>query len=282
MGFVEDTMGWLLIGVLLSAALWGVSLAQAFSYYIGYPGDRPYLKFLVATVSALETIHQGVISYAIFHYLALTAVVVQSFFAVRIYRFSSKKLVVVPVIGLIITAFAYAAKASSLTVFAELDKLKALSLAMNVSAAVTDVTIAVILCTLLHVSKTGHARSNRLVNKLITFTVNTGLLTSTCACLSLITYLALPDYYFVYMAPFLLMGRLYSNSLLATLNTRERLREDLNGSLNEIAMGHIQCHPSRSVHLDLELNETLPRVASTISSNPAKISLESPEAPKTI
>ncbi|RPD72009.1 hypothetical protein L226DRAFT_615032 [Lentinus tigrinus ALCF2SS1-7] len=307
MAGTEDTMGWLLVGVLLSAALWGVSLTQMYSYYIQYPADDLYLKSLVASVSVMETMHQGTISYTIYSYLvtdyanqdalnfiskalvvmvileAITALIVQSFFAMRIYRLSSKRFVVLPVVGLIVTEFgvslAYSAKAYDLSVpheisvlmgtshrstyktFPELNKIKGLSLAMNASAALTDVTIAIILCTILQCSKTGNVKSNRLVNKLIAYTVNTGLLTSTCACVSLITYLALPGS-FVYICFFLLMGRLYSNSLLATLNARERLREDLTISFNEISIGHMQSVPPCPVRLELDLGET-PKVAST-------------------
>lgn len=75
------------------------------------------------------------------------------------------------------------------------------------------------------------------------FSVNTGLLTSVCACMSLITILALPDT-FVYITFFFIIGRrefsivgtlliashtdewtVYTNSLMATLNARKGLRD---------------------------------------------------------
>ena len=133
---------------------------------------------------------------------------------------------------------------------------------MNISAAVTDVIIAAILCVILQRSKTGHIRSrrniegseykadfsshrsNRLLNKLVcpkkafwpvrhsgclddrsslqsilaflpgepstetqaSRVLHSDRTFSTCACLSLITFLALPGSY-LYICFFLLMGR---------------------------------------------------------------------------
>lgn len=45
--------------------------------------------------------------------------------------------------------------------------LQALSLSINIFAAVGDVLIAAILCTILQSSKTGFERSNLLINKLV-------------------------------------------------------------------------------------------------------------------
>ncbi|KAI0710319.1 hypothetical protein C8T65DRAFT_739767 [Cerioporus squamosus] len=194
---------------------------------------------------------------------------------------NSKRFVVLPVVGLIITEFsvtiAYSAKAFTFKTFSDLEKIKSLSLAMNVSAALTDVTIAAILCTILQCSKTGYAKSNRLINKLMAFTINTGLLTSTCACISLITFLALPGS-FVYICFFLLMGHLYCNSLLASLNPRERLRDGLAMSLNEIPIRHMHDVPTRPVHMNLELSAVLPSPAFAAS----ETGLNSHDTPKRI
>ena len=61
------------------------------------------------------------------------------------------------------------------------------SRAINALAAVSDVAIAVILIFLLQRSRTGFRRSDSVINRLILFSLNTGLLTSIDALLSLIT-----------------------------------------------------------------------------------------------
>jgi len=78
---------------------------------------------------------------------------------------------------------------------------------MGVLTAVTDVLLAGILCTLLNLSRTGFRRSNAIIDKLITFTVNTGLLTSLCVLASLISLLV-SDNTFIYVLFFYCIGRL--------------------------------------------------------------------------
>jgi hypothetical protein len=58
---------------------------------------------------------------------------------------------------------------------------------VNILAAAGDVLIAAMLCTMLHVQRTGFKKSDTMINKLMIFVVNTGLLTSVCAVMSLVS-----------------------------------------------------------------------------------------------
>ncbi|KAI8990704.1 hypothetical protein BD414DRAFT_484545 [Trametes punicea] len=267
---LDGTMGPLLIGVIVSAVFYGVSLSQIFYYYTRYPRDPLYLKVLVAAVCCTDTVHQILISHTIYWYLvtnygdsvklgllsptiiievffqSFTGLFVQCFFAARVWRLSERKLyLVVPVIGLIAAEFAvsmaYAIKALSFVTFLDLTKIKALSVSINAIAAAGDVCIAAILCTILQFSKTGFEKSTLLINRLMIFSVNTGLLTSICACMSLITILSLPNT-FVYICFYFLIGRLYSNSLMATLNARKRLRDGSNIHDTSVSLRDIHPH----------------------------------------
>ncbi|KAF5391194.1 hypothetical protein D9757_003147 [Collybiopsis confluens] len=120
------------------------------------------------------------------------------------------------------------APTSSLTrvkTYADLARLlTGLSIAVNVLAAAGDTYIAALLTVLLNSSRTGFSKSNSIINKLIIFAVNTGALTSLCAIASMISILSAPNT-FIYISFFFCMGRLYANSLLATLNVRTLLRK---------------------------------------------------------
>ncbi|KAF8825082.1 hypothetical protein HHX47_DHR7000668 [Lentinula edodes] len=70
--------------------------------------------------------------------------------------------------------------------------------------------------------------SDTMINKLTIFAVNTGALTSLCAVASLISIIAAPNT-FIYISFFFSMGRLYTNSLLATLNARKMIRDAAEG-----------------------------------------------------
>ncbi|KAI0829403.1 hypothetical protein BC628DRAFT_1417130 [Trametes gibbosa] len=250
---LDATMGPVLIGVILAGVMYGVSCSQMYYYFTRYPQDPWTVKLLVVAVWTTDSIHQALISHSIYWYLvtqygnpvaltqlsktiivevlfnAFTGLFVQSFFAARIWKLGGKRLVlVVPVLMLVAGEFAvataYTIKALSLNTFFDLVHIKGLSISINAFAAAGDVSIAVILCTILHKSRTGFSRSNTLINKLMVFAVNTGLLTSICACLSLITILSLPNT-FVYITFFFLVGR-------PTLNARKSLRDASSGELS--------------------------------------------------
>jgi len=124
------------------------------------------------------------------------------------------------VVGAFVSVIIYVAKAYKIPTFVGLSQIKAESISVNVLGAATDLLIAGTLCTLLNFSRTGFQRSDAIINRLIIFSVNTGLLTSLCALASLISILVAGNT-FVYIAFFFCLGRLYTNSLLATLNARK-------------------------------------------------------------
>ncbi|KAI0316362.1 hypothetical protein OF83DRAFT_1172972 [Amylostereum chailletii] len=248
---LDNTMGAFYIGVIVSSALYGVTCLQTWFYYNEYPADPLFMKVLVGAVWALDTTHQALISHAVYIYLVrnyfnpaiLTTVVwsviaevmingamallVQGFFVYRIFKLSSKNwFLTLPVAAMSVAEFGvictYVGKAAHIVQFEESLKLKALSLTVNALTAATDVAIAFILCVLLQKSRTGFRRSDTMITRLIIFTVNTGLLTSIDAICSLVTYAASPNT-FIYICFFFALGRLYSNSLLATLNARRSL-----------------------------------------------------------
>ncbi|OBZ71785.1 hypothetical protein A0H81_08279 [Grifola frondosa] len=299
MTLLDKTQGAVFIGVIVAAMLYGVSCAQVWYFYIRYPNDSGLVKILVGLVWIFDTAHQALISHTVYTYLivnygngntldrivwsiivevlfnGLTALLVQSFFMLRIFKLSDKNIwLIAPVFFLVLGEFAsvigtsdavalYVAQALPLQTFDQLDELKALSMVVNGLAAAGDVLIAAILCTMLHRSRTGFKSSDSLINRLIIFSVNTGLLTSICAVLSLVTIAALPNT-FIYICFYFTLGRreslpsapkkflinpstnaktiacwtVYSNSLLATLNARAALRDkssvDMSLSLRDL------------------------------------------------
>ncbi|KAG6896678.1 hypothetical protein C0992_006751 [Termitomyces sp. T32_za158] len=102
--------------------------------------------------------------------------------------------------------------------------LQWLSMAVNILAALGDALIAGALCFFLQRSRTGFRKSDTMIRKLIMFTVSTGVLTSICAIASLVSILVWPST-LIYAAFYFCLGRLYSNSVLATLNARQSIRE---------------------------------------------------------
>ncbi|KAJ3723379.1 hypothetical protein C8R42DRAFT_666072 [Lentinula raphanica] len=132
-------------------------------------------------------------------------------------------LIVLFVLGEFACSVAFTISSLKLVTWEDLTQLKSLSMTVNVLGAVADVLIAAGLFYFLHRSRTGFKKSDTMISKLIMFTVSTGLLTSICAVASLLSILIWGKT-LIYVAFYFSLGRLYSNSLLATLNARKSIR----------------------------------------------------------
>ncbi|KAK0440504.1 hypothetical protein EV421DRAFT_1815396 [Armillaria borealis] len=288
---LDNTMGALLVGVLFSTALWGTTCVQTFSYIDRYWRlDTLGFRMLVLATFAMDTLHEILICHTIYIYLvsnfanptqlgiiewsilveviasACVAFMVQSFFTYRVWILSHKNIYLVIFLGSLVAAelivcIAYFSKAWALESYSESFKVRTLSQSMNAIAAAGDISICGSLIFLLHRSKSGMKRSDAMMNKMILFTLNTGLLTSICAIMSLIMILVYPDT-FLYITFFFNLSRLYSNSLLATLNARSGLKTTVDGSAmgasftldSEGRRGAISADASKPRHIVINRN----------------------------
>jgi hypothetical protein len=129
--------------------------------------------------------------------------------------------------SLIIPSFAlqtvYCVKMAAYKSILELSQIAIIAQVINAINAACDIAIAVAMVMLLHRSKTGLKQTDTIVNRLVLFVVNTGLLTSLCATTALVLLLASPNT-LLYAIFFFITPRLYANSLFATLNARASIR----------------------------------------------------------
>ncbi|KAJ6518798.1 hypothetical protein C8R45DRAFT_949252 [Mycena sanguinolenta] len=249
---IDNTYGLLFLAIVVSTALYGAGILQFWMYIRKYNLKDPWVvKFLVVAVLICDTVQQGMLCHAVYTYLVTSisdppilpsvvntlmielffscaiSTLVQQFYCWRIYKISKSVFLAVAV-SLVswtscVTLLIYAAKAVQLNLLSEVITLKKWSIAANSLSAVTDITISVVLVIILHTVKTGFKRSTDLVNRLMVFTFNTGLPTSICALVATICVAAFSET-FLYIFFFLLLGRLYTNSILVTLNSREYIK----------------------------------------------------------
>jgi len=66
---VHNTMGAAYVGVVCAGMLYGVSCVQTWYYFFKYRQDVWYIKALVASVFAFDTVHQILISHTVYYYL---------------------------------------------------------------------------------------------------------------------------------------------------------------------------------------------------------------------
>ncbi|EUC57651.1 transmembrane protein, putative [Rhizoctonia solani AG-3 Rhs1AP] len=87
------------------------------------------------------------------------------------------------------------------------------------AAAFCDIVIVYMLSTALVTQRTGFGRTDALINKLLRYTINTGLLTSLVAVADVLSFCTMNN--MVHLGFNFVLGKMYTNTLLATLNARD-------------------------------------------------------------
>ncbi|KAJ7723351.1 hypothetical protein B0H14DRAFT_2641879 [Mycena olivaceomarginata] len=123
--------------------------------------------------------------------------------------------------GAFATELAFAIMALKTGTFVELATLKTLSMACNITSAAADSLISVVLVYYLYISKTGFNKTDDMINRLIAFTFNTGISPPFLIIRLVVDYRCHRGQ----------INKVYTNTLLVTLNTRDYVR--LGGSLSE-------------------------------------------------
>ncbi|ETW77418.1 hypothetical protein HETIRDRAFT_429649 [Heterobasidion irregulare TC 32-1] len=89
-----------------------------------------------------------------------------------------------------------------------------------------DVTVTAALIVILQARRCEGSLHNSVITRIMLHSLNTGLLTSICALCNLVIMLALP-YTAIVLGTHVVLGRLHSNSLFATLNVRRMFRAQM-------------------------------------------------------
>ncbi|KAJ7744057.1 hypothetical protein DFH07DRAFT_925197 [Mycena maculata] len=311
---LDNTMGSMLLGVIFSAILYGISVLQCLFYFTRYDRDPLYMKALVAATVFLDTLHLSFVIHTVYHYLitnyynhgalevpvwsvslealptGVTASLVQSFYAYRVWRMSNKNVLLTALILILVLATAscgtaWVVLAIQAGTYKHLLHISVpppmlqwfifshdsfhpqpLTISINALSTGADVIITSTLCFMLQRTRPASLATETMINRLILFTINTGLLTSLCAVASLIS-LALSPTTLIYASFYFCIGRLYSNALLASLNARSVIR----GRINDVDTNfHIKDSTPRS----RTRNEVFVRTQGDMSVNELSIHID--------
>ncbi|RXW23568.1 hypothetical protein EST38_g2293 [Candolleomyces aberdarensis] len=260
---LDNTMGAMLIGVIVSGVLHGICLVQAFFYFMSQPKDPLLIKAMVRTFFAgircaysryvvyVAVSKRWLSSLLVYHYLVtnfgkedalqqlvwsvlmealltgLNGAMVQTYdyryYTYRVWQLSKKNYFLAGLILLLILATAvWVILSMRFETYRELLTINPLTITINALSCAVDVLIAASLCWMLHNSRTGFKRSDNIINKLMIFVVNTGMLTTSCAIASLVALVVSPNT-LIYATFYFCIGRFYTNSFIATLNARKGL-----------------------------------------------------------
>ncbi|PPQ79748.1 hypothetical protein CVT24_010122 [Panaeolus cyanescens] len=117
----------------------------------------------------------------------------------------------------------------------KLEETKPSTVVQGVATLACDIIITACLLKEFGGSKTNHKTTNSILHQLIVNAINRGALTALTATLNLVLFLALPGTFYFFFGLFL-SSKLYMNSALATLNSREHIRSKA-GSVEEWPLG---------------------------------------------
>ncbi|KAI0767699.1 hypothetical protein C8Q74DRAFT_1370431 [Fomes fomentarius] len=251
---IKETLACVVIGGIVGTTVYGITVLQTYIYYRRYARDPLALKSLVGVLFVLDSVTTALIAYGIYEYLVLWFMapvenflfiprtlsvengltvligsITQCFFAQRLLYFSKNKYLAASIVCLSVGAFG-SGMALTVHLFTDRSIFSIGSLAIRVLAGFTnglsvvcDLTIATGLCYYLRSGKSGFTRTNNMVDRLMVYAVQRGALTAMSQAAHMITTVALPGR-FLFLPFAFMQGKLYCNTLLATLNVRDSLK----------------------------------------------------------
>ncbi|KAH7922961.1 hypothetical protein BV22DRAFT_1036955 [Leucogyrophana mollusca] len=245
---LNQTYGALFIGTTLAAVLFGLTNVQAFVYFQNHRGSGvTFFKLVICYLWILDAIHLAFATHMTYYYLInnyadplALPVIVWSFqarvvvdvfivyviyllYVQRIWIFSRGRSRILPSIMTVIVALALVIPILLIWAvyqchdFADLIGVEWSSYLTLGAMSAVDILIAASMCYLLSTAHTGFSRTDSLLTKLMTYTLNTGLLTSLCTLTMVITCVAMPGT-LVFLGVDFVCVKLYVNAFVALLN----------------------------------------------------------------
>ncbi|KAJ4495015.1 hypothetical protein C8J55DRAFT_498181 [Lentinula edodes] len=253
---VSETFGAMYIGAMISMALYGITTLQTYFFFLNYVQDHISIKALVAVVWVLDTVHSELMCHAMYQYLimgyiypeifdsgtwslfasvalnVIGAFISQCFFTKRIHDLSQhhwfKSSLSISTACIVLGHFIFGIyTVIQFSIRKSFSRLEEVTyncvIPFGVFAILSDIVIASALILLLRRSRTEFGDTNSLIKKLIVYAINRCVLTSVVAILEVILFLSFPNSMYSFAFDFVI-GKLYANSLLASLNSRRSLQ----------------------------------------------------------
>ncbi|KAH9022159.1 hypothetical protein EDB85DRAFT_379932 [Lactarius pseudohatsudake] len=237
----------LLFGPVFNWLLYGVLCVQIYVYSYNFPMDRRSIKFLVYFVFLLDTIQTALTGADMYYWFVagfgnverlgtshftpidiavITTVIsfiVQGYFCYRIWVLNERSSWICWVIAVAaVTQLLAAMWACAKSFTAENHVISKTGVYLwAISSALADILIAVAMTLLLRRASSNF--SSFVLIRVVRLTIETNALTATLAITTLVLFAAFPnELYLVYTVE--ILGKVYSNTLLVSLNNRIYLR----------------------------------------------------------
>ncbi|KAH9035933.1 hypothetical protein EDB85DRAFT_822472 [Lactarius pseudohatsudake] len=240
----------ILFGPMINWTLYGVLCVQIYVYSYNFPDDRRAIKFLAYFIFLFETVQTALTGADVYYWFmagfgdlnrlrdsnfsaidsptidAFVSLIVQGFFCYRIWTLNKRMWWLCLIIAILSVTQAVGAawggiKSATLGRYAVIKSVLYLWL---VTSAVVDILIAVAMTLLLRQVRGNEGPILKLRFSACGETHYRNEFTNRVAIVSLILYVAFPNEIY-YTCPTGVIGKLYSNSLLVTLNNRIYFRD---------------------------------------------------------
>ncbi|KZV70188.1 hypothetical protein PENSPDRAFT_453728 [Peniophora sp. CONT] len=261
---LDNYLGALFIGVMLSTAIYGVTCLQYYLYFAHYSShDGLYVKALIVTLLVLDTAHATLLGVCYYYYSVthfgdydalerphwsllvqvgvgtVLSLLVQCFYAYRIHRIGNAILVPLVIValswgqeiagGVLYMLHAFKVDWIPLTASTTSTAFTTSGLVCDVAC---DICIAVATFTYLYRISPGSMK-NKAIGQLVLYSMNTCLVTSVCAAVCLVVWLTTSEASLIYAPFFFVLIRMYSCSLMTVMNSRENLLKKLRHSKSD-------------------------------------------------
>ncbi|KAJ7222095.1 hypothetical protein GGX14DRAFT_694461 [Mycena pura] len=209
------------IGYGVSTVAYGISVVQVYLYFRNYPKDNIFLKLTVAALWTLDTLSSILMSHALYTLYVLNF---NNLFADAQMPWSWPLGVAILATIIITSLFFYGWQIWSVSRNFVVVGVISMIKIIESTGLVFDITITTSLIYYLRSRKAAGVRSTRdMIDSLIIHAMSRGILTVVCITMLFILDIAYPNHF--YWIPFYeLLGKLYVNSILATLNVRTSVR----------------------------------------------------------
>ncbi|KAI0759575.1 hypothetical protein BD413DRAFT_596250 [Trametes elegans] len=291
---LDNTFGAVLLGTCIGLILYGLTTHQTYRYFRLYPNDASVIKILVTILLILETFHTALCIHMCYYYLAknyfhptalldgvwslklipvVTGVIIfvcHGFYARRVYIVGGRYKLLVAIVGVFMFGELGFVIASTTEAFIQPSFASWESYTWLISAGFgcavgADLVLTTSLIYVLRRSRTGFKSTDSLIDILIVYTINTGLLTGLFSILSLVFAVVTPNN-LIYVALNMVSTRSYANAVLAVLNSRRSLVERRLVELDAGTFGMSALDTARTARpVSVKLDDAQVRVALSMS-----------------
>ncbi|TFK48141.1 hypothetical protein OE88DRAFT_1704528 [Heliocybe sulcata] len=260
-----SSYGSLLVGLVASAILFGITNLQVFIYLKSYPNDLVTYKIAVGFLWFLDAFHLALSTHAVFWYLVtnfailpfdlpviwsfkleisimiITILVVQSLYALRLWKVTAlerSRVAVYLVIASVLCNYGIAIAViyvvyRKISIVIQAQQYAWLVYTSYGTCTAVDVTVVVTFCGTMWGHRSVHLKSKSVIHRIMLYVLASGSLTGLFCVICLVTLATMPGSFVSYGISFS-MNKVYVNSYLAVLNSRDSCKQ---GSVDQKVEG---------------------------------------------